>query len=306
MNSLTRRAFLNLSTRLATAMGLGAQAVPALAEAVAKIGSGTAPLLWLQGQSCSGCSISLLNSEPLTPVRLITHYISLAFHQTLSTATGQVAVAAVNNMIEKGAYLLALEGAIPAGMPTACEFAGEPLARQVARAARNAKAVVAVGTCAAYGGIPAGAGNVTGAVSVPDFLKQEGIATPLIALPGCPAHPDWVVGTLAHLLKFGMPELDEERRPKTFYARLVHDQCPRFADYERERFATTFGEEGCLFKLGCAGPLTRADCSLRQWNSGTNFCIKAGAPCVGCAGRQFAARPDNPMYVKRPAHVRPS
>lgn len=306
MNELSRRSFLSLSARLATAMGLGAHAAPALAEAVAKIASGTAPLLWLQGQSCSGCSVSLLNSDPITPARLITQYISLAFHQTLSTATGEVAVTAVNSLIAKGGYLLAIEGAIPAGMPSACEFAGEPFARQVARAARSAQAVVAVGTCAAYGGIPAAPGNVTGAVSVPDFLQREGVTTPLIALPGCPAHPDWIVGTLAHVLRFGLPKLDEDHRPVAFFSQLVHDQCPRFSDYEREHFATAFGEAGCLFKLGCAGPLTKADCSLRQWNSRTNFCIKAGAPCVGCAARQFAARLDNPMYVKEPATAKPS
>jgi hydrogenase small subunit len=304
MKELTRRSFLQLNARLAAVMGLGAHAIPALAEAVGKIVSGTAPLLWLQGQSCSGCSVSLLNSDPLTPARLITQYISLAFHQTLSAATGEVAVTAVNTMIEKGGYLLAIEGAIPAGMPSACEFGGEPFARQVARAARNAKAVVAVGTCAGYGGIPAAAGNVTGAVGLPEFLQREGVATPLIVVPGCPAHPDWIVGTLAHVLKFGVPELDEERRPKAFFSRLVHDQCPRFADYERERFAATFGEAGCLFKLGCAGPLTKADCSVRQWNSGTNFCIKAGAPCVGCASREFATRLDNPIYVKNPTNVK--
>jgi hydrogenase small subunit len=286
---------------LAAVMGLGAHAAPALAEAVAKIASGTAPLLWLQGQSCSGCSVSLLNSAPVTPVRLLTQYISLAFHQTLSTATGEAAVTAVNTLIAKGGYLLAIEGAIPVGMPSACEFAGQPFDRQVTRAARSAKAVIAVGTCAAYGGIPAAPGNATGAVSLPEFLQREGVTTPLISLPGCPAHPDWVVGTLAHALKFGLPTLDADRRPVAFYNQLVHDQCPRFADYERERFASRFGEDGCLFKLGCAGPLTKADCSLRQWNSGTNFCIKAAAPCVGCAGRQFVARLDNPLYLKTTA-----
>jgi hydrogenase small subunit len=301
MNPLTRRAFLNLSARLAAAMGLGARAVPALAEALAKIGSGTAPLLWLQGQSCSGCSISLLNSEPLTPLGLITQYISLGFHPTLSASTGEAAVSMVNALIEKGGYLLAIEGAVPAGMPAACEFGAEPFTALVARAASNAKAVIAVGTCAAYGGVPAAPGNVTDAVSVVSFLQAKGIGIPLIALPGCPAHPDWIVGTLAHVLKFGLPELDEERRPRAFYTRLVHDQCPRFADYEREHFAAAFGEEGCLFRLGCAGPLTKADCSLRQWNSRTNFCVKAGAPCVGCASRQFAARIDNPMYLKSAA-----
>ncbi len=298
---IPRRAFLNYSVRLAALWGLGASAAPALAEALAQLAQGTARVLWLQGQSCSGCSVALLNSQPLTPAQLLTRCFSLAFHQTLSSATGQQAVGAVKQVIAHGGYFLAVEGSVPLGMPTACIFGEEPFAPQLARAARNAKAILAVGTCAAFGGIPAAPGNPTGAASLPAFLAKEGITTPLIALPGCPTHPDWIVGTLAHVLKYGLPELDEHHQPRAFYARLVHDQCPRFADYERERFAKAFGEEGCLFKLGCAGPITHADCPTRLWNSGTNFCINAGAPCVGCASKEFAARVDYSFYLKNAA-----
>jgi hydrogenase small subunit len=83
-----------------------------------------------------------------------------------------------------------------------------------------------------------------------------------------------------------------------FYKTLVHDQCPRFSDYEREKFARTFGEPGCLFKLGCIGPNTYADCSVRLWNSGTNFCINAGSPCIGCTTEAFARAADFPFYRK--------
>jgi hydrogenase small subunit len=174
----------------------------------------------------------------------------------------------------------------------------EPFAKQLQRAAANAQAIIAQGTCAVYGGVAAAEGNPTGAITIPAFLQKEGINKPLINLPGCPTHPDWIVGTLAHVIKFGLPQMDAENRPTMFYSRLVHDQCPRFADYEREKFAKTFGDEGCLFKLGCMGPNTHADCTLRQWNGGTNTCIRAGAPCVGCAGKGFAAARAFPMYRK--------
>ena len=297
MNTLTRRSFLQLSARLSALMGLGTCAVPRIAEAVADLASGAAPVLWLQGQSCSGCSVSLLDAESLSPAKLLTQYIHLAFHQTLSSATGHQAVATVNKTIAQGGYLLVVEGAVPAGMPRACVFGDEPFPTQLLRAAKNAKAIVAVGTCASFGGVPAAENNPTGAVSVPRFLTQSGVKTATILVPGCPFHPDWLIGTLTHVLKFGLPPLDTLGRPKAFYGRLLHEQCPRFTDYEREKFARSFGEEGCLFKLGCLGPVTKADCPIRSWN-GINTCIRAGAPCIGCAGEDFVAKRDFPLITK--------
>ena len=280
-------------------MGLSAPNIPAMADALKQIISGQIPVLWLQGQSCSGCSVSLLNSDPLSPDQLLTQYIYLTFHQTLSTATGEVAVEVVNKTIQQGGYILVVEGAVPAGMPLACMFGEESFNQQLIRAAKNAKAIVAVGSCAAFGGLPSSAGNPTGAVGVRQHLSSEGIQTPTIIIPGCPPHPDWMVGTLAHVIKFGMPALDDIGRPKAFFSRTVHDQCPRFADYEREKFAASFREEGCLFKLGCVGPNTRADCSIRFWNSGTNYCVKAGAPCVGCVEKNFGLQKEFPFYLKK-------
>ena len=290
MDSLSRRSFLQLSARVTALMGLGAGALPRVAEALDELAQGAAPVLWLQGQSCSGCSVSLLNAESISPASLLTQYINLRFHQTLGSATGHQAVAAVNQTINEGGYLLVVEGAVPVKMPQACLFGEEPFAEQLARAARRAKAVVAVGSCAAFGGIPAAENNPTGAMNVPAFLAGQKISCPTIRIPGCPMNPDWLVGTLVQVLKFGLPALDELGRPKAFFARAVHEQCPRFADYEREHFAKTFGEEGCLFRLGCLGPITKADCNLRHFNGGTNACIPAGAPCIGCAGEEFAAK----------------
>jgi hydrogenase small subunit len=205
----------------------------------------------------------------------------------------------VNKTIERGGYILAVEGAVPGAMPRACHFGDEPFGVQLQRAARQAKAVLSVGSCAAFGGIPAAENNPTGAVSVPGFLKQAGVATPVVSIPGCPVHPDWLVGSIVHILKFGLPPLDERGCPIAFCGRLVHDQCPRFADYERENFAKAFSEEGCMFKLGCQGPLTKADCNLRLWNGGTNTCIRSGAPCIGCASASFAAKAGFPFYLQQ-------
>ena len=299
--TLSRRSFLKASARLSVLLGLGASAVPRIAQALDELAQGLAPVLWLQGQCCSGCSISLLDSEAVTPFKLLTRYISLGFHQTLSAATGAQAVEVVNKIVSQNGYVLIVEGAVPVGMPLACAFGEEAFAEQLVRAASKAKIILTAGSCAAYGGVPAAEHNPTGAVSVPAFLKNRGLDAPVIRVPGCPIHPDWLVGTVVHALKFGLPPMDGLGRPLAFFSRAMHEHCPRFNDYERENFARTYGEDGCFFKLGCAGPITHTDCNLRGWNGGVNSCIRAGAPCIGCGGENFAAKADYPLITKERA-----
>ncbi len=298
MPEISRRQFMLLSAKLAALLGVSATALPAVARAVQTLASGQAPLLWLQGQSCSGCSVSLLNAVHPDPVALLTRYVSMQFHGTLSTATGELGMTVLNDNIRRGGYLLAVEGAVPAAMPEACVIGGEPFAKQLLRAAAAADAIVTVGACACYGGIPAAENNPTGSQSAREYLQANNIAKPLIAIPGCPVHPDWLVGTLVQVLAFGVPELNADGAPRMFFDRLVHDQCPRFADYERENFAEHFSDRGCLFKLGFLGPVTHADCPTRLWNAGTNFCINAGAPCIGCSSKEFSRSKTLPFYRK--------
>lgn len=298
MDAISRRSFLKNSARLSVLLGLGASAIPRVAEALEELSQGLAPVLWLQGQCCSGCSVSLLDSEAITPYKLLTRYISLGFHQTLSAATGNQAVEAVNKIVSQGGYILIVEGSVPDKMPLACMFGEEPFAEQLARAARNAKVVLTVGSCSSYGGVPAAENNPTGAIAVPAFLKNRQITTPIIRVPGCPIHPDWLVGTVVHALKFGVPPMDGLGRPLAYFSKSMHEQCPRFNHYELQNFAKTFGEEGCLFKLGCAGPITYTDCNIRSWNGGVNSCIRAGAPCIGCGGESFCAKASYPLITK--------
>ncbi|MBI5287226.1 MAG: oxidoreductase, partial [Deltaproteobacteria bacterium] len=159
---------------------------------------------------------------------------------------------------------------------------------------------IALGTCAAYGGIPAGAPNPTGNKGVADFLKGEKIKTPVINIPGCPPHPDWFVGTVADILLFGLPKpgkIDKEGRPKAFYGKTIHDSCQRRSYYEEGKYAEKFGDEGCMIRLGCKGPDTHADCPIRLWNSGVNWCVGAGSICQGCTEPGF---PDkfSPIFAK--------
>jgi hydrogenase small subunit len=112
----------------------------------------------------------------------------------------------------------------------------------------------------------------------------------VINVPGCPCHPDWFIGTVAGVLLYGLPkpeELDDLRRPKAFYARTVHDRCTNRGFVDDGVLAGGFGETGCLIGLGCKGPETYADCPLRQWNGGANWCVRANAPCLGCTQPDF-------------------
>ncbi|WP_429885960.1 hydrogenase small subunit [Geoalkalibacter halelectricus] len=288
---MTRRTFLKDAGIFVAALGLEPVWLPKMADALEEMAYGRAPILWLQGLSCSGCSVSLLNSESPGPADLITRYLSLYFHQTLSAATGPTAKDAVERAIAKGGYILVVEGAVPLTLREACKFADENFADQLLRAARSAQAVVSTGTCAAFGGIPAAPPNLTGAAGVDAALKQAGLRRPLINLPGCPAHPAWIVGTLMQVLKVGMPDLDAHLRPKIFYDHLLHEQCPLFALYQKKHFAENLGEEGCLFKMGCQGVITQADCSLRGWNGGVSWCIRGRSNCIGCARPEFALDP---------------
>lgn len=294
----TRREFLKLSSRLAVMMGLGSQVIPDIAEALENIAEGRAEVIWIQAQSCSGCSISMIDSEAPGPAELLTRYISLLFHHTLSATTGESCMDIIEKTTQKGGHILVVEGSIPDGMPDACMIGHVPINDVVLNAAKSASHVIAIGACAAFGGIPAAEGNPTNAMSVPDFLAKHKVSTPTVVIPGCPSHPDWFVGTLVYLLKFGLPPMDDLNRPLMFFGKTNHHSCPRFFDYEREIFAKKFGDPGCLFEIGCLGVVTYADCTLRDRNGGINNCIKAGGPCVGCSSEIFALDASLPFYRK--------
>ena len=155
--------------------------------------------------------------------------------------------------------------------------------------AKNAAAIVCVGTCAAFGGIPHAYPNPTGAVSVSDIITDK----PIINVSGCPPIPVVITGVLAHFLTFGsIPELDHLGRPAAYYGQSIHDRCYRRPFYERGKFAKTFDDEGakkgwCLYELGCKGPTTYNACATVKWNGGTSFPIGSGHGCIGCSEPNF-------------------
>jgi len=272
------------------------------------------PVIWLQMAGCTGCSVSLLNSASPTIRNLLVDqvipgvHVNLRFHATIMAGAGEPALKVLEDTAreEKENYILVVDGAIPTATEAIYGAIGERDGRPVRmedrleKLAQNALAILAVGTCASFGGIPAAHPNPTGCKPVSEVLKAREINKPLVNIPGCPPHPDWFVGTVINIILHGLPgpdELDDNLRPLTFYGKLIHENCPRRAYFDEGKFAKKFGDEGCLYELGCKGPITYADCPLRRWNNGTNWVIGAGAPCNGCTQPEF---PDlvAPFYEK--------
>ena len=271
-------------------------------------------VVYLQTAGCSGCAVSLLNTaSPAIENVLIDQivpgvHINLRFHPVIMAAAGELAVQAMEDTAKekKGEYVLVVDGAVPTATDAVYGAVGErngkpvTMLQRVTELAQDALAVIALGTCASFGGIPAAAPNPTNAQPVKKVLDAAGINKPLINIPGCPPHPDWFVGTVASIILNGLPtadDLDDLLRPKAFYGKLIHENCPRRAYFDEGKFAKKFGDDGCLYELGCKGPITYADCPLRRWNNGTNWVIGAGAPCNGCTQPEF---PDQtaPFYEK--------
>ncbi len=301
-NALTRRDFLKVGGLLAAAAGLSQSYVKVFAAGLEQMLKGLPRVLWLQGQSCSGCSVSLLNTDFPDAVSVVTNMISLIFHSTISAAQGHLVKELVEKTPTAGPFILAVEGSIPLKMPDACMIYGRTFEQILTPLLSQAAYIVAIGNCATYGGIPAAEGNETGAVGVKDFMRQRGMSYDrrLVNLPSCPTHPDAMVGTLAYLAGKGYPAVDANLlTPNMYYYHSTHDDCPRYHYYNKKIFAQKFGDEiGCLFKLGCLGMLTKTECPRRQWNGGVNWCIRAGAPCIGCSAESFSIQKAFPFYRK--------
>jgi hydrogenase small subunit len=292
MSILNRREFLRLAAAGGVLAGSTATGTGKIVEALA--GAKALPsVVWVQGQSCSGCSVSILNTAYPGIAEVITEVISLKYHQTLMAGTGDTSTQVLDEVLakNKGQFVLAVEGSIPTANGHYCmlgQRSGKSILvhELVLDLARGAQAAVAIGTCATYGGIPAANGNPTKATGLAPYLKQNGINIPVINVSGCPPHPDWMVGTIAHFLLFGVPALDDVGRPKLFYQN-VHENCQRYAYFSDNKFAADWGEPYCLAKLGCKGPMSACDTPKRGWNGSVNGCITCGAPCIGCTEPAF-------------------
>ncbi|MDF2947127.1 MAG: Ni/Fe hydrogenase [Bacillales bacterium] len=241
-------------------------------------------LIYLELNGCSGNIISLLNGENPDFEYMLSSMVDIKFCNSLMAAEGENAIDLLIKAMGKE-YILAVEGAVAlknnglyniVGSWKGRPITGLQAAQMLGEKATN---IIAVGACATHGGVSAAKPNPSQSVGIEQVLPNKKI----INLPGCPVHPDWFLGTLAHLLLYGEPKTDNLDRPLMFYSALIHDRCPRRNFFDRGIFAEKLGDKTCLFKLGCRGPVTKVDCPTRQWNGHVNWPIGDDTPCIGCA-----------------------
>ncbi len=309
----SRRDFLQLCTTLvATApMGLALTEKATPAE-VAKAGAKAKKpsVVWLHFQDCTGCSETLLRTSKPDVADLILNVISLDYHETLMAACGQQAEDALKSAVSNnaGKFILVVEGAIPTKeQGIYMKLGGRPALEVLKDVGSKAAAIIAIGSCASWGGVPSADPNPTGATGVDSIIADvDSIKTgvdsiiaekPIVNIPGCPPNPYTLLGVVLEFAVMGkLPALDALKRPKFAYDRLIHDHCPRRAHFDAGRFAGQFGDanhrEGyCLFKLGCKGPVTHAGCPTRNFNEVVDaWPIGIGAPCFGCTEQSVGFR----------------
>jgi len=265
-----------------------------------------ANLLWLQGGACSGNTMSFLNAEEPSVCDLVTDFgINVLWHPSLGLELGDSLHRLLRDLTSGQLPLdiFVFEGTViraPAGTGEWNRFAGRPMQDWVRELTAVANYTVAIGDCASWGGIPATSPNPTDSIGL-QFLKRDHggflgkdyrskAGLPVINIPGCPAHPDWMTQILVALAAGRAADvtLDDLQRPKTFFSTFTQTGCTRNMHFAYKVSATEFGQrKGCLFyDLGCRGPMTHSPCNRILWNRQSSK-TRAGMPCLGCTEPEF-------------------
>ncbi|HNJ43565.1 MAG TPA: hydrogenase [Acidobacteriota bacterium] len=267
-----------------------------------------ATVLWLQGGACSGNTMSFLNAEEPSVCDLITDFgLDLLWHPSLGVELGDNVQKLLRDCTsgKKPLDIFVYEGTVimgPNGSGRFDMFADRPMKDWVVELCNQAQLVVAIGDCACWGGIPATAPNPSESIGLqymkrdrggflgPDYRSKMGL--PVINIPGCPAHPDWITQIIVALAsgRVGDVALDDLQRPQTFFKTFTQTGCTRVQYFEYKQSTMEFGQgtrKGCLFyELGCRGPMTHSSCNRILWNRQSSK-TRAGMPCTGCTEPEF-------------------
>jgi hydrogenase small subunit len=284
---VSRRDFLKFCTVMAASMGMPLGMADLIAQSVAS--NKRPPVIWLHFQECTGCTESLLRATHPTVDHLILDLISLDYTETLNVAAGHQVEEVLHQSVEEnaGKFILVCEGSVPTKENGIyCKIAGRTALDIIKDIGPKAAAVVAIGSCASWGGVQSADPNPTGAKGIHEILTDQAV----INLPGCPASPYNLLSVVLYYLTLKkLPELDELGRPKFAYGRLIHENCERRPHFDAGRFAGEFGDEGhrlgyCLYKIGCKGPETHANCPIQLFGDvgRGSWPVGAGHPCFGC------------------------
>jgi hydrogenase small subunit len=300
---VTRREFLRVCSIAAATVGLPPWTAAKMAEAASL--KSRPSVIWLHFQECTGCTETLLRTSHPALSELLLDLVSLDYHETLFAAAGANAEAALREAMRKnsGRYVCVVEGSIPTKDNGAyCKVGGKTAMEIIREVAPEAGAIIAMGSCASWGGVASADPNPTGATGVPQLLRTADYAPILkgkaiVTLPGCPPNPYNLLGTVLQYATLGtLPALDALGRPKFAYARTIHEDCPRRPHFDAGRFAEKFGDQGhrsgyCLYKTGCKGPKTFASCSQQHFVEVVGaWPVGIGHPCIGCTEQAVAFR----------------
>ena len=287
-------------------------------------------VFWLAGMSCDGCSISVVGATNPSVESLLAGTVPmmpkvLLHHPVLSVEAGHEFVRNFELAWQgklADPYVVVYEGSI-ADERIAARTGGYwaalgvevvdgqsrpvPTAEWLTRLAPGAAAVIAIGTCATWGGVPSAFGNVTGAMSVMDFLGADyrsAFGLPVVNVPGCAPIGDNFMETVAAVLLFlqglgPLPEFDELGRPKWLFGETVHRGCVRAGYYEEGEFARAYGDKECLVEIGCWGPVVNCNIVDRGAINHMGGCMRAGGVCIGCTMPGFPDR-FSPFYKMPP------
>ena len=288
---LSRRDFIKWTSAMTAALMLPPMFKPMVARAAENFSR--VPVVWLHFAECTGCSEAFLRSSYPNVDDILLDTISLEYHETLMAAAGYQAEQNLEKALHDfpGKFICVIEGALPRGWngkyltlgpkgKTGIEVAKEVTSK--------AAATICIGSCSAFGNVQAANPNPTDSVGISTAL---GISTVNIA--GCPPNPTNFVGTILHYLMFGgLPALDSLGRPVWAYGKRIHDYCERRPHYDAAEFVEEWGDGGakkgwCLYKVGCKGPYTFANCSRVRFNDAISWPIMAGHGCIGCTEPAF-------------------
>ncbi len=287
---VSRRDFMKYCGMLTATMGLSSSFVPKVAEVFAAPKQ-RPPVVWLHFAECTGCSEGVLRSMYPWIDELVMEVLSIEYHETIMAAAGHQAEDNLHAAVKKynGKFVCVVEGAIATKYDGAYgKIAGRTFLEIAKDVCPKSAAVIALGSCASFGGVQAAAPNPGGYKGVGDALGIKPLN-----IPGCPPNPINLVGTVVNYLLLGkLPECDELGRPLFAYGKTIHDQCPRRGHYENGEFVEEFGSEEarmgyCLYQMGCKGPVTYNNCPVAKFNDGTSWPVEAGHPCIGCSEPGF-------------------
>jgi hydrogenase small subunit len=288
-------------------------------ESTAGISSQAKPLeglyvVWITGASCDGCTMAMLGAADPGIEDILLGGVPDAprvtlVHPVLALESGEAYRAQLECAArgELGRFILVLEGSVLdeslAGEGSFSQLGiqdDQPLttAAWIDRLTPHAEAVIAIGSCATWGGIPAAAGNVTGAMGLEEYLGREflsRVGLPVINMPGCAPSGEAFIDTLIylflHLARLVPLDLDDERRPRWVYSEQTTPLPPR-ADYLPPQTRDVANRPA----VGCPVP-------RQGWMRGIGGCASVGGACIGCTARDFA---DRYLELARPHMLRPA